>query len=135
MSDLIPVDVAIEHKPTDIIVIMTRPLSFYTRRSLFRPTIKQLMRRAAKYQSAAVREMLPTNEQTLRNNVERIKAGRVGDIQIHVIAPKRELKIGLASIDSARLEQAAEDGWKAAEDFLQAKYRKPKQLPSSLMKM
>ncbi len=123
VSDLLPVDVAIDHKPTDILVIMTRPLSFYTRRSPFRPSIKRLLKKAAKYQSAAVREMLPTNEAMLKKNITSIKNGTTHGVQIHLIAPKRELKIGIASIDSARLESAAEQGWKAAEDLLNSEYR------------
>lgn len=122
VSDLLPVDVALQHNPTDIIVVMTRPLSYYTRTSIIRPAYKRLMKKAAKYQSAAVRDMLPTNEAILKKNVASIKHGAVNGVQLHLIAPDKELKVNLASTDSARLESAAESGWKAAEAFLQARY-------------
>lgn len=129
VSDLLPVDVASRHSPTDIIVIMTRPLGFYTKRSLFKPTVKKIIRQAAKYQSAAVRDMLPTNEKLLHQNIQAISSGHIGNAAIHLITPKSDIGVGLASIDSTKLEAAGEAGWRDAETFLHHEFTTQESYP------
>lgn len=118
VSDLIPIDVAVENQPTHVIVIMTRPLKFYTRKSLIKPAVRKLVRKAAKYQSVAIRDMLPTNELRLAANIRAVESKQIGSTHIYALFPKKEIPVGTATIDRAKLEISAERGWQDADNFL-----------------
>lgn len=121
VSDLIPVLVAASYKPTDIVVIMTRPLGDYKRRMALTTATRGLIKQVARNQSLPVQNQLPTNQVRLKHNIEALQSGQVGDAKIHLLCPTSKLEVGATTINREKLERVAELGWADAETFLAQK--------------
>lgn len=119
VSDLIPVMVAGNYHPTDIVVIMTRPLADYKRRMAITAATKNLIKKVARNQSLPVQDQLPTNQVRLKHNIDALQKGTIGDARIHLLCPKVKLEVGAATINREKLERVAELGWSDALEFIE----------------
>ncbi len=118
VSDLIPIDVAIDLKCTDIVVIMTQQVQSYHFDKQHKRLVKRLLRGFAKTQSDAVRKVLPTNEKILKANLRLIKRP-FRKIRIYLLEPSNEeILISLGTIDRDKVVELAFLGISDMEAFL-----------------
>jgi predicted patatin/cPLA2 family phospholipase len=119
VSDLIPVDIAIKLGCTDIVVIMTQQVSSYHFDKQHTRLINHLIRRFASKQTAAVRKILPTNEQALRVNLRRL-THPLKKTRIYLLEPSDEdMLFSLLTINKVKVAALAELGVKDMDTFLQ----------------
>lgn len=104
VADNLPVDIAIDLKCTDIVVIMTQQIANYHFDRRHQRLVKHLIKRFAKNHTLAVRKKLPTDERLLQVNLRRLTRP-TKQIRFYVLEPsKEEFLVSIASINKPEIE-------------------------------
>jgi predicted patatin/cPLA2 family phospholipase len=119
VSDLLPVDVAVQLGCTDIMVVMTQQVSSFRFDRRHTRLVNHLIRRFAKKTStAAVRKILPTNEKVLKANL-RLLRHPAKKIRIYLLEPSDEqILVSLATTDKPKVAALATLGVRDMDAFL-----------------
>lgn len=118
VSDLIPVDVAHKLGCTDIVVIMTQQLENYRFDRHHTRLVNHLIRKYAKNQPAAIRDILPTNERVLKLNLNRIRRP-FKKTNIYLLEPSdASALVSLSTIDKPKIQALTALGIKDMDTML-----------------
>jgi predicted patatin/cPLA2 family phospholipase len=118
VADLLPIDVAVKLKCTDIVVVMTQQISSFHFNKRHARLVKHLVRRFSKNQTAAVKKILPSNEKLTQFNL-RLITHPTKKIRFYVLEPSdEEVLISLATTDKSKVEELAKLGVADMDRFL-----------------
>lgn len=118
VADLLPIDVALKLGCTDIVVIMTTQFSKHKFDRRHERLRNHLIKRFARSQSKALRNILPNNEKVLRTNLRRLKHP-TRKTRFYVLEPSNEeYLISLGTIDKPKVREFAELGIHDMDAFL-----------------
>ena len=118
VSDLLPIDVALKLGCTDILVVMTKPLADYHFDKRRQRLVKHLVHRYASDQPASFRQILPTNERTLKLNLHYI-SHPLKKFRLYALEPSdSESLVGLATINKKKVSELAQLGITDMDNFL-----------------
>ena len=115
ISDPIPFEKALADGCDRVVVILTKPLDFYSDDRM-ETRISSLIRK--KYPASA--ELLSHRNQLYRDQLARMKSYQE-DGRVLVIAPETIYEMGTLTKDKERLQKMYDDAWKQAEtipDFI-----------------
>lgn len=118
VADTLPIDVALKLGCTDVVVVMTTQFSKHKFDKRHERLRNHLIKRFAKSQSKAIRNILPSNEKVLRTNLRRLKHP-TKKTKFYVLEPSNEeFLISLGTIDKPKVREFAELGIRDMDAFL-----------------
>ncbi len=118
VANSLPIDVALDLGCTDIVFVATQQLSTYQFDRRHTRLINHLIRRFARKQPTAIRNILPTNEKALRRNMRRLTHPSK-KIRLYLLEPTDEqILVSLTTIDKPKIAALARMGITDMDAFL-----------------
>lgn len=122
VTDLLPIDVALELGCTDVVVVMTQRHDSFQFAKLQTRSLNHLIRWLGRKYPKAVREQLPTDSATLKKNLE-LLTNQSDDVNLYLLEPSETSKlISRSTISEKSVKSLARLGISDMQEFLSTKF-------------